>query len=339
MLKLLFIITLMCTSIAHAQQSVKTSAVVSQKMARSFTSIAEVVTLQEVDIAMEVEGKLEWVAQVGAVVKQGELVARLDGRLYELQYASHLEYMEELALQRTFAQREVERKTRLHREKGLSEQELDDVKQKLALLTQQVKKAEVDKQLYQLNVQRSQVLAPFDGQVVTRKKVKGAFVEAGDALLTLVDIYNKEISAKVPVAKSAGLFTGNTQVIIDTPTGNITGQLKSVVQAGDEHSRLAEVRITAEQPLPPIAMPLNVTFTTQYDETVWQVPKDALISKNNQYFVYQVDENKLANKVVVQVQSDTGSHSLLVTGPLHADREVIVRGAEQVVMDKPVVKL
>ncbi|WP_105166807.1 efflux RND transporter periplasmic adaptor subunit [Pseudoalteromonas sp. T1lg23B] len=339
MRKLLFITTLLCVSVVNAQQPVKTSTIASQKIARSFHSIAEVVTLQEVDIAMEVEGKLEWVAQVGAMVKQGQPIARLDGRLYELQYASHVEYLEELALQRDFAKREVERKTRLHKENGLSEQELDDVKQRLALLTQQVKKAEVDKQLYQLNVQRSLVLAPFDGQVVTRKKVKGAFVEAGEALLTFVDIYNKEVRAKIPVAKSAELVNGNTTVTIELQTGQVEGQVKSVVQAGDEHSRLAEVRVTSQHSLPAIAMPLNVIFTTHYEDIVWQVPKDALLSNKNQYFIYQVDEHDQAKKVPVQVQSDTGNDNILVTGELHADREVIIRGAEQVVIGKPVIKL
>ncbi|WP_299003200.1 efflux RND transporter periplasmic adaptor subunit [uncultured Shewanella sp.] len=340
MLNYLFgLLVILMSSPLLASSVVVTAPINKTELTKTFTAAGEVVSVREVDIAMEVVGKLDWVAQVGTFVQEGQSLATLDTEKYELQLASHLAYIAQLKSEIEYAQRAVKRSEALSSKKSISEQALDDIRQPLILATLTLEKAEIDRQLLMLKLKQSHIKAPFDGQVVTRNKVEGAFVEQGDVILTFVDIHNKEVSAKLPVLQLAHLQQGKTKVTIHLTDHDISGSIKSVVQAGDEHSRLAEVRIISDALSSPISTPLQLTINSLYSRQIWAVPRDALVVKAGKSFVYQISHQGKAKRVEVNILNEKDKDTVMLEGDLIADEKVVVRGMESLSAGMDVVTL
>ncbi|QTL36862.1 efflux RND transporter periplasmic adaptor subunit [Pseudoalteromonas viridis] len=313
----------------HAAVPVKTALIQQTEEALQYRASAEVVSLRDVEIAAEVEGRVDWVAEVGSVLEKGAVLATIDPEQYQYALTSHLAYMEQLKSDIHFAQRALQRGERLLRDKVLAEQELDDIAQKLANARFALQQAEVDKRLLELKLARCKILAPFNGQVVVRHTVRGGYVEAGTTMLAFVDTDNKEVSAKLPVMSGAGLDLQRTQATLHVNGQVLPAKLKAIVQAGDEHSRLVEVRLTSEHSLPPISMPVEVQFSTPGNAQAWIVPRDAVLLAGEQHYVYQVSAQHQAHKVEIEVIGEHSLNNVLVKGALTKDRAVVVRGAEQ----------
>lgn len=94
------------------------------------------------------------------------------------------------------------------------------------------------------------VRAPFSGEIVERTAVRGALVEAGKPLFTLVDRTTMWAMLNISETALARVRTGQTvELRVDSlPGRTFTGKLTWVGAEVDEHSRLARAR--AEVPNP-----------------------------------------------------------------------------------------
>lgn len=321
-------VSCLISPLVYAAKPVKVGEIESVNMYQEVKAIAEVVSLREVDLATEIEGKVKWVAEVGKVVSQGELIAELNDQEHALKLKSHSVKIEKLKLDIEFAERERARLEKLSNHRSTSEQDLDVAKQKLANLKLALEEAYIDERLLQLNINRHRIVAPFDGQVVQRYKVSGAYLEKGERMLTLVDIGHPEISAKLPVDQVYSIQPDVTTVKVVGIGQTAEGQIKSVVKVGDELSRMVEVRILAPEFNSPIGAQISVVFKTKENRTVWKVPRDAVVLRQGGKFVYQVDENNQAIKIPVKVINNDEPDFVLVEADLHFNFAVIVRGAE-----------
>jgi RND family efflux transporter MFP subunit len=328
--KNLFFIWFLFTTSVYAANPVTTEPIQRTVLHHEYTVAADIVSLREVNIAMELTGKLKWVSEVGAIVQKGQLLATLNDYEYQLKVDGHNVYIEQLQSEISFAEKAFHRNEVLLKTKGISESKADDIKQSLFSLRFLLKRAEIDRRIFELELSRAKIRAPFSGQVVYRTKVEGSFVEPGDKVLTFVDIENKEISVKLPVKKGFRLGENSSEVTINLPDGSVSGIIKSIVQAGDELSRMIEVRIITEHNLPPVSTPLKVTFLINKNTQVWKVPRDAIIFESGNYYVYQVSKELKAIKSKIKVLDDSNTDHLLVEGDLNREFDVITRGSELV---------
>ncbi len=332
----LLIISLM-SMIAQAAQPVKVGQIEKADLFQEVKAIAEVVSLREVELATEIEGKVSWVAEVGKVVKKNELVAELDAEEHVLILQSHRIRMEQMQSDITFSERERRRLEKLSDQRSTSEQDLDNAKRKLASLTHSLEKARVDERLFQLNVRRNRIVAPFDGQIVLRHKVSGAYLEKGEKMLTIVDIHHPEISAKLPVEHIGVIQPDITTVKVIGAGRSVVGEIKSVVMVGDALSRMVEVRILAPELNIPIGSSVSVKFNTNGHKRVWKIPRDAVVLRQNEKFVYQIGENNRAIKTSIKVVNNDNPNYVLVEADLNVELSIVIRGAEMLAEDGEVV--
>ncbi len=95
-----------------------------------------------------------------------------------------------------------------------------------------------------------EVRVPFDGEIVERLAVKGALVEAGAPLFTLVDRALMSADLSIPESALAEVEPGQeVEVRVDSLPGRIfTGRLAWVSAQVDERTRLTSARVALANP-------------------------------------------------------------------------------------------
>lgn len=208
---------------------------------------------QRTTMAFEQGGTVAMLAvDEGDTVTAGTLVARLDTRLIEAEQTRLRASRRALEAQTELARRTTDRQTEL-RERGFaSNQAVDDVALRLAELEARI--AEIDASLVSvaLQLEKSELRAPFDATISTRMVDTGGTVGAGQAILSLVETGGQQfrvgltpdiVSALSEAAEFEAIFAGTRYPLT----------LDSVLPELDGATRTRTVLLNfADEDLPPL---------------------------------------------------------------------------------------
>lgn len=182
-------------------------------------------------IAAQVEGQVErTVVDFGDRVQNNQELASIDTASYEalLQQAAGNSARAEAAFK--IAQQNFDRVRRLRKEGVASESDFDSAQAAFDQADADLKAAKGTEAVARLNVQRSRVLAPFDGAIAQRVVGRGDFVKVGSPLFEVVndsvlkfifqvpERYASYVQKKLPVQFSVDnypgeVFTGGVYLI------------------------------------------------------------------------------------------------------------------------------
>lgn len=292
-----------------------------------------VISTRDAQVRAELASRIEWIAQVGAEIMAGEPLARLDDHLLRLQLRSDEARIERLKADIAVRERQLGRLERLAAENNMAQMELDQVEADVEMLRQDLAIAVVEKERTAYDLQRARVPAPFSGIVVARSMSEGEYTGVGSTLVRLVDMQALEISVPAPL-RVARFNRPGAEVDIHSEAGDSTEQVRSVVPVGDPQSRLMELRITANSDHWLIGEAVTVSLPQAEPVVALTVPRDALVLRDREQFVYTVDyagnAEGRARKVTVQTTGGIGSRVAVkvISGNLGDGAPVIVRGAE-----------
>lgn len=199
----------------------------------------------------------------GGTVRQGELLLRIDPADFE-----NAVEIRQSELKQAEASLEIEegRRTLAEKELTLLEGTIDDTNRALVLRTPQIEsiRAEVDAaeaalQRARLDLQRTNIHAPFDAQIIRCSVNVGSQVSPGEELARLVGIAEYWIMASVPIRslnwiefpESDGQGSAVTLKNPGTwpPGATRQGRVARLIGTLDQRSRLARVLITVTDPL------------------------------------------------------------------------------------------
>jgi hypothetical protein len=107
------------------------------------------------------------------------------------------------------------------------------------------------------------------------------------------------------------------------------------VPVGDAVSRMVEIRLSAKEGDWLVGSAVQVSLPSDSPVTAVAVPRDALVERGGQSFVYKVSEDGRAEQVLANVRSIVGLWVAVADGIAPGDR-VIVRGAERLGPGQPV---
>jgi RND family efflux transporter MFP subunit len=154
-------------------------------------------------IGAEVAGRVTRVLGfTGKKVKQGELLAEIDARDFEIQ--SRADAAEVKRLQALLANQEriVERQQTLVAQGFISQNALDEALAQRSVLREQISAAGTRVESTGRNLGKTRVLAPIDGEIETQVVASGDYVKVGDPLFTLVGM--QRMRAHLLFPESAG---------------------------------------------------------------------------------------------------------------------------------------
>ena len=293
-----------------------------------------VISRNRARVAAEVEGRLEWVAEVGATIAEGEVVARLDDALFRQSLAESEAAVARERARLTYLDAQVERLEKLVTQNTVTRSRLDEAVAERGVTRGELRAARARVSLTRERLERTRIKAPFGGIVTERLRQTGEWAKSGESVVRLVDAESLEVQTWIPIAALAFVHEGSDLALAANPS-RTAGTVRTIVPVGDNRSRLYELRLQVDGARWPVGQDVRVAVPTAEAREVVAVPRDALVLRRDGAAVFRVGENDLAERVAVTPGIAQGP-LIEVDGIAPGDR-VVTRGGERLRPGQPVV--
>ncbi len=246
-----------------------------------------VVSLNDSQLSAETSGRIDAIpVLVGQTVSAGDILVRLDCRDHRLALKRAAAALAAAQARSVLAEKQLTRARRLHRDKNVSEELVNQREAERASALADVDATSAARQQAALEVERCNLRAPFDGVVMARLGQVGQRAAPGTPLIQLLDRAHLEVSAQIPVDTAADLGRAG-HIWLQAAGHRYPLQLRAVAPAVHAQARSREARFTftAAPALPGTA-----------GRVVWQsplahVPADLIVRRGNQLGVFVADDN------------------------------------------------
>ncbi|TDG15648.1 efflux RND transporter periplasmic adaptor subunit [Seongchinamella unica] len=315
-------------ALAQQPEAIVELATVSEQTASSVVRLpGTVISTQDALIAAEISGRLTWVAQVGDHVERGDVLARIDDHLLQLEVRNNIAQIARLEADIQYNKRQIARLQKLALQNNMARAELDEVESRLEMRLQEQRIAEVALDRSRYDLQRAEVTAPFPGVIARRELYTGEYTTPGAALVRLVNTRRVEISVNAPLRIARYNHPGSEVEVAANGEKSINA-IRGMVPVGDERSRMMELRLSVDPGQWMIGEAVTVELPDNAASLALSVPRDALVLRENKVFVYTVSEDNTAVKVPVKTLAGRGSR-IAIEGDLAVGDAVVIRGAER----------
>lgn len=312
--------------------AVETAPAEQRTLSPRITVTGQVRSRSAADLSAAVAGTLAWVAEPGARMNAGALVARLDTDELSLQKLEQEARVKRGEINLQQLGREADRLEALG--SAVSRFQLEQAQSQRDLAAADLEIARATLKQLQERLSRAEVRAPFAGVVSDRVHRAGEEVNRGEAVARLVDPNSLEVRLFLPLKHVGAIRTGD-RVTLQSEGGPVSARVRSIVPAGDARSQSFEVLVDlpAEAGLAvgstvPVALPLGTPRAQM------AVPRDALILRADGTSVYRVKADTAERLAVIPGVAD--GDWVAVTGALEPGERVVVRGGENLQDGAPV---
>ncbi|MCL1139678.1 efflux RND transporter periplasmic adaptor subunit [Shewanella pneumatophori] len=228
-------------------------------------------------IGFELSGKIKELAvDSGDNVKQGQLLAKLDTRLLLAEKNELNASLSQNKADLDLAKATLDRSLGLQQQGYVSEQQLDEQKGQLNSLLAAKTRLNASLLANQLKIDKSSLLAPFDGVISKRTHNLGEVVNLGSPVYTIIEHNNIQAYIGVPVTIANKLTTGQS-VDITVRDQQFQGKIAGIGAELHPVTRTVDLRVT----LPTSAQVINGELSyLNYQQTIasqgYWVPLSAL---------------------------------------------------------------
>ncbi len=285
-----------------------------------------VVSVLDAVIASETSGKVISVVQIGDVVEEGDSLAEIDPQNAQQLVAQRRAELDRLESLHTYHSDYFKRVGGQNNDLGIPEITIAELRSNVETSKADVARAKSELVSAQNDLARTSIKAPFAGRVVSQSIQPGEFAQIGSAVARVVDTQNLEISARVPAALVQPIEAG-TELKITGRGREMLAPLRALIPVGDAVSRTMELRVSLDNTDLLVGSPVRVSLPTAESKEVTAIPRDAVILRPNQQYVFVVEDG-VAHRRDVQLGYGEGD-MIEVIGDVSADATVIIRGGER----------
>ena len=278
-------------------------------------------------IASEQAGRLASIAEVGDRIEKGGVIAKLDDAALALAVRESEAALHRIDSQLDYQGRQLERLTKLKSQSSIAETQLDEAKSQHEMMKHDRARAVVALEEAQRRLREATIRAPFAGIVAERSGQAGEYIQPGTAVVRLVNTDRVEVTAQAPVALVAQLKAGDPVTLKNGGRAELE-EIRAVVPVGDAQSRQLEVRIAIDDGSWPIGTAVEVALPLGDTEAVVAIPRDALILRGRETYVFKVGVDNKAERIVVETGTAAGA-LIEVKGGIAPGDQLVIRGAER----------
>lgn len=300
---LLLIIIMTCVSPSlSAQQaskviSVEAQAVKLDTVIEEVTSVGSLLPKEEVMIRSEIAGRILAIhSSEGETVDTHELLVTLDPSEYEARLAES-----EATVQ--LNQLNFERTKDILSKNLTSRQTYDEI---LAKLEESLARRKLD----QIHLEKTKIFAPFRGLLGLRNFSQGAYIQAGQDLITLVDKSSVKLDFRVAEKFSSKIHPGQiVNVRVDGyPKEDFIGKVYAIDPNVDLETRTVLLRASIPNPKGELSpgMFARVRLVLEERQHAILIPEQAIIAMGEESFVFRVVKGKVLLTKVILGQRRTG---------------------------------
>ena len=286
-----------------------------------------IVSRNDSRVAAEVRGVLSWLAEIGDAVKKGEAIARIDPRLLEVELKRAQANVARLKSDHDYRERQLARTEELATKNNASATLVDESRALRDQAGHLVADALAQAERAQLDLDRTVIRAAFAGHVTQRLASVGEYVDVGEDVIRLVDTGRIEVSLPAPLALTPYVEVGQ-KIQVSNNGVRREHPVRAVVPVSDAVSRMVEIRLSAAGGDWLVGSPVQVSLPSADSETLVAVPRDALVERGGQSYVYKVMQDGTAKQVNANIKMIVGLWVGLADG-IEAGDQIIIRGAER----------
>ena len=294
---------------------IKTIAVKAQSVDKYVQAQGEIKAFREVILQSDIAGKvIKLNLSEGQPVKSGDIVVQLDDRVYKArlkQAKSKFEHSQ----------------TKYNRVKKLLEKgtgSTSDAEEASADL----KFNEADMALAKINLDKTQITAPFSGILGLKDVDVGDYINPGQPLVYLVDINTIVADFHLPEKYLLDIKEGmKVDLIADSLPGQIfKGEIYAIAPRLDATMRSLHARAKFTNPnlilKPGLFSRLRIILETVPDALM--IPEEALIYQDSKFYVYKVIDNKAIHTEVLIGAKENGL--VQITSGVAENDQVVLAG-------------
>jgi RND family efflux transporter MFP subunit len=286
-----------------------------------------VVSRNDARLSAEVTGRLTSVADVGTVVARGEVIAIIEDTSLRLLNTELLAQVARAQARLSYLENEEDRFAKLAESNLAAATQLDQIISDRDVARGDLAIAESRLAQNQNQLDRTRILAPFDGIVVERLMTPGERVDEGAQVVRLIDRDNLEVIARAPLEYFR--FVRHGQLLdLQAESGQAVGQVRTVVAVGNENTHQFEIRVDLDGQLFPVGQTLRVSIPTSEVREALTVPRDALVLRPEGQSVFVIDSESQARQVQVTVGVGQGDR-IEIVGAVEPGDKVVIRGNER----------
>lgn len=324
--------TFVCAQPQTPAAPVEVSPATKEVVKRKVTLTGTVFPRTKSVLASEVEGLVEKMfVEEGDFVKKGEKIAELGASIYRLQLKEAEAARKETEQRYLQAQADLKRSEDLVAKGFVAKKQLMDDRFNTEALLKKLHQHEAEIARLKDLLGKTQILAPFSGEVAKKHTEVGQWLGKGGACVTLIDLSRVHIAVSVPERYIFRLKVGQPASVTADALGEETYQARiyAIISEGDAEARVFPVKfeVVNKKFRLKSAMLARVTFSTGYSRKGLLVPKDALVSQGERVVVFVV-QNGTAKRIGVRVKGFHGNKAE-VRGRIAPGDQVVIRGNER----------
>lgn len=318
---------------------VRVAPVLQQEVKQTATLVGTVEPWKRSVVASEVEGLVQaFAVDEGMKVTRGQLLARLRTETLRIRLDSAVALYRESGARYQRAKRDLNRVRVLFQRELVTQKDFDAAVAEEAALKEHLSQLEADIRQVRDSLNKSKIVAPFDGWITQEFTEIGQWVEEGGAVVEMVDLSRVQVEVPLPERYVSHIQIRDpvTATFDGLPEFEARGTVFSLVAQADRAARTFPVKVAIPNPALAIksGMVSRVTFRIDRPHQGIVVPKDALVLRGGKQFVFRVNEG-----IVEQIPVTAILHVddlVEIDGPVQEGMTVVVEGNERLFPGQPV---
>lgn len=281
-------------------------------------------------VAAEIGGIVDTIHfTAGARVKAGQPLAKLRSDLLEARLAGTRANYRQAQLELERADKDLRRIKALFADKSVSESLYDENYYRVLAQKKRVIALKAILDYQQLQIQKTQINAPFNGLVQAKLTEQGEWVAAGGQIAVIADDQQLEVEVDVQRHLLDFLDTGR-QIVVRSAGQNYIGVFMHFLPQGNVATRSFTVKLKLEQARGLIAgMQAYVSLPSGSKINSLLVPRDAVINQFGKQVIFLAVDGK-AKMVTIQILGYQGM-LVAIKGPELTDlQHVVTKGNERI---------
>ncbi len=268
----------------------------------------------DLTLSAETPGRvIELPVDKGDAVRKGQVLARLDARLWQAA-------LDRARVEQRESARDLQRQEALRKTGAVADSDVDAARMRADLAAAQIAEAE-------LRVEQCEIRGPADGWVEDRWMNVGERAGEGQRVLRLVVMEPLKVQIDVPEKDIAAVAPGLAVPCAAGALGGaaFTGTVAFVANQARQGSGTFLVELRVPRPLAGLrpGMVVDVSLPRPVRTDALVVPLHAVIPRKGDYIVFRVGAGERAESRVVHIERFSGDRAVLSSGIAAGDRIVV----------------
>ena len=274
-----------------------------RELARSISFSGSLMPLVQTTLKSKVPGEVQQVlVREGETVGQGQLMARVDTSVLQMQHDAQNAALEEAKAKLSIAQKNRENNRQLLRQKFISQNAYDTTESTYDASVALMKSAEAQLRMAKRSLEDAEIRAPFSGIVAKKIVNPGEKVQVDSPLFALVDLARMEIEAPAPASEVPAVKPGQQATFRVDGFGDrvFQGRVERINPTTDPGSRAITLYISVANRDLALRGGMFAKGQIVVDRTTAAtvIPLSAVRDEAGQTYVFTIENGKIARRAV-----------------------------------------